>query len=409
MKIIVTILCQLILVTSFAQFRLHTRWVNNLTVSSGPDRGMPRIARELIFATPEANTLKMIDPLTIIPRQTKPISIDMENGVYVNNIGSFDFKIYDPARQRYIIALPIIRIADITEGGRKMGRGKRVYMALYKLPFDSSKLAVVEKHIDLSWTVDNKSPRVLPVAPSLEDFDKMAKRVDSVLFSAAVGTNTGNNAKTFNGVISNFRPTQSLQVSPSIAKKIEEAIPEIFMPNEENRLNPYRKSTAFRLTITMIENLVIDKKDEKGIKDPNFINKGEYYGSLNATIQYQSSVIANLNFFDSPVKNGTSYGHFTYWSINEKKPVSNSAAIFTIPRANFENAKLHFKGDLYEGNIDFESIGEYKTKDNTTIVSTTDNFRNIFLKDLKSGANTFIINKNGVDYWKIYFDIIATN
>lgn len=409
MKIIVTILCQLILVTSFAQFRLHTRWVNNLTISSGPDRGMPRIARELIFATPEANTLKMIDPLTIIPRQTKPISIDMENGVYVNNISNFELKVFDPARNRYVIASPSFRVADFSKNGRRYGKALRYYYAFYKHPFDSTKLSVVEKMVELNWTIDNKMPQVRYGAADLFEFDQNAIFRDSVVFNAVSGTNTGMNAKLANSVISKFQPTQSLQVSPAMTKKLEEELGEIFKPNEEDRLNPYRTSTAFRLTITMIENLVIDKKDEKGVKDPNFINKGEYFGSLNATVQHQSSVIANLILFDSPVKNGTSYGHFTYWSLNEKKPVSNSVAIFTIPRANFENAKLHFKGDLYEGNIDYESIGEYKTKDNTTIVSTTDNFRNIFLKDLKSGANTFIINKNGVDYWKIYFDIIATN
>ncbi|PJE46328.1 MAG: hypothetical protein CUR34_10145 [Sediminibacterium sp.] len=409
MKIIVTILCQLILVTSFAQFRLHTKWVNNLTVTSGPNQGLPRIARELIFATPEANTLKMIDPFSVIPRPTKPVSFDMENGVYVNNIGSFDFKTYDPAKLRYVVALPSVRLSDITEDGRKKGRAKRVYLAFYKLPFDSTKLAVVEKHVNLSWTVDNKSPRVYPVSGSLEDFDKMAVIVDSVIFTAATGTNTGINAKSANSIISKFQPTQSLQVSPTKTKMYEDIFKDFLEPNDENLLNPLRTSTSFRLTITLIENLVVDKTDEKGIKNSNFINKGEYYGSLNAIVQHQSSVITNLTFFDSPVKNGTSNAHFTYWSLNEKKPVVNSSSIFTIPRANFENAKLHIKGSLYEGNIDHESTGDYSTKDNTTIVNANDNFRNIFLKDLKSGANSYIIRNNGVDYWKIYFDIIAIN
>ena len=183
MKIVVTIICQLILATSFAQFRLHTKWVNSLTVTSGPNQGLPRIARELIFATPEANTLKMIDPFSVIPRPTKPISFDMENGVYVNNVGSFDFKTYDPAKLRYVIALPSIRLSDIIEGGRKKGRAKRVYLAFYKLPFDSTKLAVVEKHTNLSWTIDNKSPRIFPVSGSLEDFDKIAVNIDSVIFT----------------------------------------------------------------------------------------------------------------------------------------------------------------------------------------------------------------------------------
>ena len=86
MKIVITIVCQLILVTSFAQFRLHTKWVNNQTISSGPNQGWPRIARELIFATPEANTLKMIEPTSAIAKPTKPIRFDMENGIFVNNI-----------------------------------------------------------------------------------------------------------------------------------------------------------------------------------------------------------------------------------------------------------------------------------------------------------------------------------
>ena len=409
MKIVITILCQLIMISSFAQFRLHTKWVNNQTVTSGPNQGLPRIARELIFATPEANTLKMIDPFSVIPRPTKPVSIDMENGVYVNNIGSFDFKVYDPSKNRYVITAPSIRLADFNQNGRKFGKAKRVYFAFYKHPFDSTKLSVVEKHADLTWTVDNKMPQVRYVSANLDEFDKTATIVDSIVFNAASGTNTGTNTKVANGIISNFKPIQSLQLNPIRAKKIEDELAEVLKSNDDENLNPLRTSTSFRLTITMIENLVIDKTDEKGLNDASFKNKGEYYGSLNATVQHQSSVITNLNFFDSPVKNGTSYAHFTYWSLNEKKPVTNSSAIFTIPRANFENAKLHIKGGLYEGNIDHESKGDYATKDNTTIVNVTDNFRNIFLKNLKSGANTFIISKNGVDYWKIYFDIIAIN
>lgn len=409
MKIVITILCQLILVTSFAQFRLHTKWVNNLTVSSGRDQGFPRIARELIFATPEANTLKMIDPLTVIPRQTKPISIDMENGVYVNNISDFDFKVFDPVKNRYVIAAPILRLFDFTKDGRKYGKARRIYYAFYKHPFDSTKLSVVEKQTEFQWTLDNKMPKVHYSGADLFQFDNNAIFIDSVVFNAVSGTNTGMNVKSTNTIFPKLQPTQSLQISPFKAKKLEDELADILQPNEEDRLNPLRTSTAFRLTITMIENLVIDRTDEKGLKVASFKNKGEYYGSLNATVQHQSSVIANLNFFDSPVKNGTSYAHFTYWNLNEKKSVTNSSANFTIPRANFENAKLHIKGGLYEGNIDHESKGDYATKDNTTIISSNDNSRNIFLKDLKSGANTFIISKNGVDYWKIYFDIIATN
>ena len=160
MKLVITIFCQLLFITSFAQFRLHTKWVNNLTVSSGRDQGFPRIARELIFATPEANTLKMIDPLTVIPRQTKPISIDMENGVYVNNISDFDFKVYDPEKNRYVIAAPILRLFDFTKDGRKYGKARRIYYAFYKHPFDSTKLSVVEKHTEFQWTLDNKMPKV---------------------------------------------------------------------------------------------------------------------------------------------------------------------------------------------------------------------------------------------------------
>lgn len=412
MKIIVTILCQLILVTSFAQFRLHTKWVNNLTVASGPNQGLPRIARELIFATPEANTLKMIDPFSVIPRPTKPISFDMENGVYVNNIGSFDFKTYDPAKLRYVVALPSVRLSDISEDGRKKGRAKRVYLAFYKLPFDSTKLAVVEKHVNLSWTVDNKSPRVYPVSGSLEDFDKMAVIVDSVIFTAAAGTNTGINARSANSIISKFQPTQSLQVSPAKTKMYEDIFKDLLEPNDENLLNPLRTSTSFRLTITLIENLRIDNADEAGFKNLNLnmINKGEYYGSLYATVKHQSSVITDLTIFDSPIKiSGDSYAHFTYWGLNEKKPVVNSSSIFTIPRANFETSKLFIIGGLYEGNLVAGPAGNYSTQNNFAIISSTDNSRNIFLKDLKSGANTYTISKNGVDYWKIYFDIIAIN
>lgn len=409
MKLVITIFCQLLLITSFAQFRLHTKWVNNQTVASGPNQGLPRITRELIFATPEANTLKMIDPFTIIPRPTKPISIDMENGVYVNNVGSFDFKIFDPAKQRYIIAAPIVRGADFSKNGRRYGKAHRTYFAFYKHPFDSTKLSVVEKYVDVIWTIDNKMPKVNYLSAGLDEFDKQAIFRDSVVFNAAAGTNTGNNVKSVNGLIAKFQPQQSIKITEAIAKRNESLFDEILKPNEEDRLNPFRTSTSFRLTITMIENLVIDKTDEKGLNVASFKNKGEYYGSLNATVQHQSSVITNLSIFDSPVKNGTSNAHFTYWSLNEKKPVVNSSSIFTIPRANFENAKLHIKGSLYEGNIDHESKGDYSTKDNTTIVNVTDNFRNIFLKDLKSGANSYIIRKNNVDYWKIYFDIIAIN
>ncbi|HLD54491.1 MAG TPA: hypothetical protein VJA82_14375 [Sediminibacterium sp.] len=412
MKIVVTIICQLILVTSFAQFRLHTKWVNNLTVSSGPNQGLPRIARELIFATPEANTLKMIDPFSVIPRPTKPISFDMENGVYVNNVGSFDFKTYDPAKLRYVIALPSIRLSDIIEGGRKKGRAKRVYLAFYKLPFDSTKLAVVEKHTNLSWTIDNKSPRIFPVSGSLEDFDKIAVNIDSVIFTAAAGTNTGINAKSANSIISKFQPTQSLQVSPTKTKMYEDIFKDILEPNDENLLNPLRTSTSFRLTITLIENLRIDNADEAGFKNLNLsmTNKGEYYGTLNATVKHQSSVITNLTIFDSPIKiSGDSYAHFTYWGPNERRPVANSSSIFTIPRANFETSKLFIIGGLYEGNLVAGPAGNYSTQNNFAIISSTDNSRNIFLKDLKNGANSYIISKNGVDYWKIYFDIIAIN
>lgn len=409
MKIVITIVCQLILVTSFAQFRLHTKWVNNQTVSSGRDQGMPRLARELIFATPDANTLKMIDPFSVIARPTKPMSFDMENGVYVNNISNFDLKVFDPTRNRYVIAAPSFRVADFSKNGRRYGKAYRYYFAFYKHPFDSTKLSVVEKFSEVIWTIDNKMPQVHYSGANLYEFDEYAIFRDSVVFNAVSGTNTGMNVKATNTIFPKLQPTQSLQISPARAKKLEEELADILQPNEEDRLNAYRTSTSFKLTITMIENLVVDRTDEKGLKVASFKNKGEYYGSLNATVQHQSSVITNLNFFDSPVKNGTSYAHFTFWSLNEKKPVTNSSSTFTIPRANFENAKLHIKGGLYEGNIDHESTGDYATKDNSTIVSVNDNSRNIFLKDLKSGANTFIISKNGVDYWKIYFDIIELN
>lgn len=407
MKIVITIVCQLILVTSFAQFRLHTKWVNNQTISSGPNQGWPRIARELIFATPEANTLKMIEPTNVIARPTNPISFDMENGIFVNNISNFELKVFDPEKNRYVIAAPSFRVADFSKNGRRYGKALTYYFAFYKHPFDSTKLSVVEKLAEAIWTIDNKMPKVTSYGPDLHQFDNNAIFQDSVVFNAVSGTNTGMNVKATNGIIPKLQPTQSLQISPAIAKRIIGKFDS--NPNEEDRLNPYRTSTSFRLTITMIENLVIDRTDEKGLKNPLIKNKGEYFGSLNAIVQHQSSVITNLTFFDSPIKNGTSDAHYTYWSLNEKKPVSNSSSIFTIPRANFENAKLHIKGSLYEGNLEHESKVDYATKDFTTIVNANDNFRNIFLKDLKSGANSYIIRNNGVDYWKIYFDIIAIN
>jgi len=401
MKKIAVIIYVLISFNSVAQFRLHTKWTNSSTYSSGVDAGVVRIAREIIFPSNGLNSVKMVDPYTLMPVATKPIlKFDFENGYNVNNLTSFYLREFDAANNRYVIAV-FNRGADFTKNNRRYGKGLYTFYAFYKNNFDSTKLGVVEKNYEVSWTVDNKMPSVQAASASMDMFNTHAIFKDSVVFTAAPGTNTGNNVyvKDIKNAITKLgSPLQSITVKNMPIINIPE-------PNDDEPLNANRRSTSFNLKITHIENLVIDTDDEKQAP-ADMKNKGEYYGDVNAVIQHNSRVIATSNFFSTP-SNQNSYSHFTYWNKNEKRVLSAIPSItFVVPRAEFENAKLYFKGLLNEGDVDTKLEIPYTAK---TIINSADNSRNIFLKNLISGENYYDISAGGVTYWRIYFTIVELN
>lgn len=397
-KIILFILCSASFVAN-AQFRLHTKWTNSLQLTSGPDAGITRIARELIFATPEANTLKMVDPFTVIARSTKPLSIDMENGVYVNNIGSFDAKIFDPILNRYIIALPMVRLSDTKKDGKTYGRGKRVYLALYKNNFDSTRLIVVEKHAAISWTTGNQNPVVRPSIPSISEYTSLATRVDSLEFRAAAGTSTGSVNKL-------------IDITKALPQSIKTNKPFVFpngkAPEEEDTeepLNVTRTSTSFRFMVKSIETLNIDTDDEKLMKEVSNKNKAEYLGVLVAEAVTNSKVFS-VNFFNFPSKSNTAANPVRL-GLGEKRAIPNSSnTIFTIPRNQFETAKLRFAGSLAEIDEDYKEELSY----NAELILENNQFREVMLKNLISGENYFDIKKAGVNFTlRVHFEIQELN
>lgn len=397
-KIILFVLCSASFVAN-AQFRLHTKWTNALQHTSGPDAGITRIARELIFATPEANTLKMVDPFTVIARPTKPISIDMENGVYVNNIGTFDAKLFDAALNRYIIALPMVRLSDTKKDGKTFGRGKRVYLALYKNNFDSTRLTVVEKHASLSWTIGNQSPVVRVSSPSISEYTSNAVKVDSLEFRAAAGTSTGSIAKPID--LTKAFP-QSIKANKPIV------LPGYKAPEEEEEdqlLNITRTSTSFRFMVKSIETLNIDTDDEKAVNDVSFKNKAEYLGVLVAEAITNAKVFS-VNFFNFPSKN-TGSPNPVRLAMGEKRAIPNSGnTIFTIPRNQFETAKLRFAGSLSEIDEDYKVEMSYTAE----LILDNNQFREVLLKNLFSGTNYFDIKRPGVGFTlRVHFEIEELN
>lgn len=396
-KIILFVLCSASFIAN-AQFRLHTKWTNALQHTSGPDAGVTRIAKELIFATPEANTLKMVDPFTVIARPTKPISIDMENGVYVNNIGAFDAKIFDAALNRYIIALPMVRLSDTKKDGKTFGRGKRVYLALYKNNFDSTRLTVVEKHASLSWTIGNQSPMVRVSSPSISEYTSNAVKVDSLEFRAAAGTSTGSVAKPID--LSKALP-QSIKANKPIV------LPGYKAPEEEEDqlLNVTRTNTSFRFMVKSIETLNIDTDDEKVVPNASFKNKAEYLGVLVAEAITNAKVFS-VNFFNFPSKN-TGSPNPVRLAMGEKRAIPNSGnTIFTIPRNQFETAKLRFAGSLSEIDEDYKVEMSYTAE----LILDNNQFREVLLKNLFSGTNYFDIKRPGVGFTlRVHFEIEEMN
>ena len=396
--IILFVLCSASFVAN-AQFRLHTKWTNSLQHTSGPDAGITRIARELIFATPEANTLKMVDPFTVIARPTKPISIDMENGVYVNNIGTFDAKLFDAALNRYIIALPMVRLSDTKKDGKTFGRGKRVYLALYKNNFDSTRLTVVEKHASLSWTIGNQSPVVRVSSPSISEYTSNAVKVDSLEFRAAAGTSTGSIAKPID--LTKAFP-QSIKANKPIV------LPGYKAPEEEEEdqlLNITRTSTSFRFMVKSIETLNIDTDDEKAVNDVSFKNKAEYLGVLVAEAITNAKVFS-VNFFNLPSKSTGSHNSVRL-AIGEKRAIPNSGnTIFTIPRNQFETAKLRFAGSLAE----IDEVTKLEMPYTSEFMLENNQFREVLLKNLFSGTNYFDIKRPGVGFTlRVHFEIEELN
>lgn len=395
-KIILFVLCSAGFVAN-AQFRLHTKWTNSLQHTSGPDAGITRIARELIFATPEANTLKMVDPFTVIARPTKPISIDMENGVYVNNISAFDAKIFDAALNRYIIALPMVRLSDTKINGKTFGRGKRVYLALYKNNFDSTRLTVVEKHASLNWTIGNQSPAVQVSSPSISEYTTIAVRLDSVEFRAAAGTSTGSFPKL-------------IDLTKAMPQSIQSNRPIVLPPKPDDDdstqlLNVTRTSTSFRFMVKSIETLNIDTDDEKVVPNASFKNKAEYLGVLVAEA-ITSNKVFSVNFFNFPSKN-TGSPNPVRLAMGEKRTIPNSGnTIFTIPRNQFETAKLRFAGSLSEIDEDYKVEMSYTSE----LILDNNQFREVLMKNLFSGTNYFDIRRPGVGFTlRVHFEIEELN
>lgn len=395
-KIILFVLCSAGFVAN-AQFRLHTKWTNSLQHTSGPDAGITRIARELIFATPEANTLKMVDPFTVIARPTKPISIDMENGVYVNNISAFDAKIFDAALNRYIIALPMVRLSDTKINGKTFGRGKRVYLALYKNNFDSTRLTVVEKHASLNWTIGNQSPAVQVSSPSISEYTTIAVRLDSVEFRAAAGTSTGSFPKL-------------IDLTKAMPQSIQSNRPIVLPPKPDDDdstqlLNVTRTSTSFRFMVKSIETLNIDTDDEKVVPNASFKNKAEYLGVLVAEA-ITSNKVFSVNFFNFPSRTNSAANPVRL-AMREKRTIPNSGnTIFTIPRNQFETAKLRFAGSLSEIDEDYKVEMSYTSE----LILDNNQFREVLMKNLFSGTNYFDIRRTGVGFTlRVHFEIEELN
>lgn len=382
-----------------AQFRLHSRWLSNQTYNSGPDQGVTRIARELIFATPDATTLKIIDPYTVIARQTKPISIDMENGLYVNNInGGFWLKQFEAATNRYVICIGSIRHSDSTGNGRKFGRATDVYLALYKNNLDSTKLTVVEKHVRKSWTVDQKSPRIQSVGASVEQYNRAAVR-DSIIFTAAPGTNTGENIR-FRQV--SLQPTQSIQAN--IFKPLK--LPADWDKEDDDEpLNPTRTSTSFRFMVTHIETLQIDTDDETANSPTDLRNKAEYLGILNAEVITNARVFS-VNFFDFPARTNATAPSVRLGLGEKRANPARSNTIFVVPKTQFENAKLRFSGWLSEIDDNYGAEASYKQEK----ILENNQYKEVLLKNLNSGENFFDIKKAGINATlRVHFEIQELN